>query len=158
MAGGRFHERVRRLKNITSVGSPGPAQAGLADYLSTQAYDRHLRRLRRAFAEQVAEMRAAVLAHFPAGSSASDPRGGCFLWVQLPAGVDALELQRLAAERNVGIAPGPLFCPHGNYRNYIRLGCGSPWSPRIEAAVRTVGELAARLARPRVRGRGRASD
>ncbi len=153
VAGGRFHERVRRLKNITSVGSPGPAQAGLADYLSTQAYDRHLRRLRRAFAEQVAEMRAAVLAHFPAGTSASDPGGGCFLWVQLPAGVDAVELQRLAAERGVGIAPGPLFCPHGNYRNYIRLGCGSPWSPRIETAVRTVGELAARLARPRVRGR-----
>jgi Transcriptional regulators containing a DNA-binding HTH domain and an aminotransferase domain (MocR family) and their eukaryotic orthologs len=153
VAAGRFRERVCRLKNITSVGTAGPTQAGLADYLQTQAYDRHLRRLRRAFAHQTRMMREAVLEHFPAGTSASNPEGGCFLWVQLPAGVDATELQRLAAERGVSIAPGPLFCPHGNYRNYVRLGCGLPWTPRIEAAVRTVGELAGRLARPRVRTR-----
>lgn len=149
VAGGRFHERVRRLKNITSVGTAEPAQAALARYLATPACDRHLRRLRRAFQNQVAAMRAAVLAHFPAGTTVSDPSGGCFLWVQLPVGIDALELHRLAAEQGVGIAPGTLFCPLGNYRDCIRLGCGLPWTPRIEAAVKTVARLADELGRRR---------
>lgn len=153
VAGGRFHERVRRLKNITSVGAAEPAQAGLADYLAGQAYERHLRRLRRAFEEQVAAVREAVLANFPGGTVVGAPGGGFFLWVQLPAELDALELHRRAAAKGVGIAPGPLFCPHGRYRNHIRLGCGSPWSPRIEAAVKTVAELAGELARPTLRAR-----
>lgn len=156
VAGGRFNERVRRLKNITSVGAAEPAQAGLADYLASQAYERHLRRLRRAFEEQVAAVREAVLANFPGGTAVGEPAGGFFLWVQLPAELDALELHRLAAARGVGIAPGPLFCPHGRYRHHIRLGCGSPWSARIEAAVKTVAELAGALARPTLRAkRGR---
>lgn len=153
VAGGRFKERVRRLKNITSVGAAEPAQAGLADYLASQGYERHLRRLRRAFEEQVTAAREAVLADFPGGTVVNAPAGGFFLWVQLPPEMDALELHRRAAARGVGFAPGPLFCPHGNYRNFVRVGCGSPWSPRIEAAVRTVAELAGELARPTLRPR-----
>lgn len=153
VAGGRFRERVRRLKNITSVGTAEPAQAGLADYLASQGYERHLRRLRRAFEEQVATVREAVLAEFPGGTVVGAPAGGFFLWVQLPVEMDALELHRRAAARGVGIAPGPLFCPHANYRNFIRVGCGSPWSPEIEAAVKTVAELAGELARPSLRPR-----
>ncbi len=153
VAGGRFHERVRRLKNITSVGAAEPAQAGLADYLAGQAYERHLRRLRRAFEDQVAAAREAVLERFPGGTEVNAPTGGFFLWVRLPADMDALELRRRAAVKGVGIAPGSLFCPHGNYRNHLRIGCGSPWSPRIDGALRTVAELAGELARPSLRPR-----
>lgn len=155
IVGGRFHERVRRLKNITSVGTAEPAQAGIATYLATPAFERYLRRLRRAFQDQVSATRAAVLTHFPAGTTVSDPSGGCFLWVQLPFGIDSLELHRLAAEQGVGIAPGTLFCPLGNYRDCIRLSCGLPWTPRVEAAVKTVARLADELGRRRRRPAGR---
>lgn len=154
VAGGRFQERVQRLKTITSVGTAGTAQAALAEYLDGPGYDRHLRRLRRAFAAQVRHTRELVLAHFPDGTVVSDPAGGCFVWVQMPVEIDALELHRLAAERGVGIAPGTLFCPHGRYRNYVRLGCGQQVTARVEAAIRTLGELVARLGREALRPRG----
>jgi hypothetical protein len=34
-----------------------------------------------------------------------------------------------------------LFSAKAKYRNFIRLNCGVPWTPRVMAAVGTVGEL-----------------
>jgi hypothetical protein len=44
-----------------------------------------------------------------------------------------------ALERGVGIAPGPIFCPLGNHGNFIRVGCGVAWTPRIAGAGGTLG-------------------
>lgn len=57
-------------------------------------------------------------------------------------GVDSMQLHDEAAEHGISIAPGPLFSPVGQYRNCLRLNCGIQWSPRVEAAVATVGTLA----------------
>jgi DNA-binding transcriptional MocR family regulator len=64
----------------------------------------------------------------------------------LPLSVDSLELHRQALERNISIAPGPIFSANQNYRNFVRLNCGALWSDRIEQAVATLGELVTKLA------------
>lgn len=151
VAGGSYTERIRRLKHITSVNTPAAIQSAVAAYMATNRLDRHLRRLRRSFQEQVWATRQAVLRAFPEGTAVSDPRGGCFLWVQLPAGVDARALHAAALERGIGIAPGPIFCPLGNYGNFIRVGCGVAWTPRIAVAVETLGQLARAAGRRAIR-------
>lgn len=153
VAGGRYTERIRRLKHITSVNTPPAIQSAVAAYMVSNRLDRHLRRLRLSFQQQVWTTRQAVLRSFPEGTAVSDPRGGCFLWVQLPAGVDARALHAAALARGIGIAPGQLFCPLGNYRNFIRVGCGAAWTPRIEAAVETLGQLTRTAARGSIRVR-----
>jgi DNA-binding transcriptional MocR family regulator len=35
-----------------------------------------------------------------------------------------------------------MFSPSGNYRNYLRLNCGIPWSEEIDLAMQTLGDLA----------------
>lgn len=139
---GRFHDAVLRLKVSTSLASPRPTQLALEEYLASGRYGRHLRRLRRAFQLQVATCSAQVHRWFPEGTRISRPRGGFVLWVELPGGADALELFRRALPRGIGVAPGPIFTSQDKYRSCLRLNCGHPWSPRIEAAVKTLGELA----------------
>lgn len=56
--------------------------------------DRHLRSLRSALEIQVAQVAERVLRAFPKGTAISQPRGGFFLWVQLPDGVDAVSEDR----------------------------------------------------------------
>jgi DNA-binding transcriptional MocR family regulator len=142
---GRYGERVERLKFSQSVATSTLEQMALAEYLSTGAYDRHLRTLRSKLAAQVRAFREAIAASFPAGTSVSNPSGGFLLWVELPSSIDALELQAEAGRRGIAIAPGPIFAAGNRYKSCIRINCGFPWSPAIASAVRTVGELAMRL-------------
>jgi len=89
--------------------------------------------------------REAIAASFPPGTSVSDPSGGFLLWVEMPAGIDALQLQAEAGRRGIAIAPGPIFAAGDRFKSCIRVNCGFPWSAAMAGAVHTLGELAVRL-------------
>jgi DNA-binding transcriptional MocR family regulator len=63
------------------------------------------------------------------------------IWVELPANVDAAELFRTALASRIGIGPGVVFSAKADYRNYVRLSCGLPWSPAIDRAIEKLGKL-----------------
>ncbi|MFT3926422.1 MAG: PLP-dependent aminotransferase family protein [Myxococcales bacterium] len=145
IAAGRYQARVERLKFSQSVATSTLEQMAVAEYLGSGTYDRHLRTLRGKLASQVKTFREAIAASFPVGTTVSDPRGGYLLWVELPRGVDALQLRAEAARRGIAVAPGPIFAAGHRYKNYIRVNCGFPWSRPIADAVRTLGELASSI-------------
>ena len=64
------------------------------------------------------------------------------LWVEMPAGVDTLKLHRDALKHRINTAPGALFSVKDRYKNCLRMNCGLPWGEPIEAALKTLGELA----------------
>ncbi len=141
IAAGRYAAAVRRSKITTSLATSIPIQAAVSRYLDTGVYDRHLARLRRTLERQQAKLIAALEAYFPRECSWSRPEGGYQLWVQLPKGVDALELQSRALERDISVAPGPIFSARREFARAIRLNYGHPWTPAIDRALKTLGEL-----------------
>ncbi len=143
VAPGRFGERIERLRLMTTLSASQPAQAALADYLAHGGYDKHLRRLRHAMETQGVQLAAALTRHFPRGVRVSRPTGGYFLWVELAPGFDALALHEQALAHGISIAPGPIFTQRKSHGHCIRLNYGHPWSERMEAAVETLGRLAA---------------
>jgi len=142
VAGGRFHEKVKSLKLTNSMASVSLTQMAAAAFLETGGYDRHLRNIRKIYATQVQQMRVAIGQHFPKGTRVTNPQGGFYVWVELPKYVSALALHRKALSVKISIAPGPIFSPKRKYQNFIRLSCGLAWSPRVEQALITLGELA----------------
>ncbi len=146
VAPGRWRERVEVLQFATRVAVPTLPQRAVARFLADGGYDRHLRTLRVRLEQNVARAAAVVGAEFPSGTRVSRPRGGCFLWVEMPPSVDALELHRRALEAGVSIAPGHVFSASASHASCIRLSCGEPWSERIDGAIRLAGRLARRLA------------
>jgi DNA-binding transcriptional MocR family regulator len=144
-APGRWREQVEVLKFATNVATATLPQRAIARFLAGGGYDRHLRTLRDRLASIEARTAAVVGESFPEGTRVSHPKGGCFLWVELPAAVDAMTLHARALDAGVAITPGPLFSPSGGHKSCIRLSCGTPWSPQIDAAIRLVGRLASRL-------------
>jgi DNA-binding transcriptional MocR family regulator len=144
-APGRFRAQVHHLRHVSSCANPAVTQLAIADYLATGGYERHLRRLRRTYAELVQRVSESVARHFPEGTRVTRPQGGHILWVELPVGIDALELHRQALEFGVSIAPGPIFSPHQQFRNYVRLNCGNPWSDRVDQAIAKLGRAAKNL-------------
>lgn len=144
IAAGRYQTEVEQLKAVTSVSTSSPPQLAVADFLANGGYDRHLRKLQRVYAGQMARMAEAVGANFPAGTRVTRPAGGFVLWVELPAAIDALELYEQALQAGISIAPGPIFSARGKYRNCIRLNAAF-WSAKIEQAIEQLGRLAAHI-------------
>ena len=142
VAAGRFAGAVQRQKLSTSLATTVPVQIALADYLKQGGFDKHLRGLRRRLAAQEAALVAAVEAHFPDGTRLARPRGGYFLWLELPRRVDALALHRAALALGISVAPGPIFSAQREFGHCMRLNFGHPDAGRQLDAVATLGRLA----------------
>jgi len=147
IAGGRHRNDIIDRKFSSTLGTSIPPQAAIAHYLTNHAYDRHLRRLRRAFSDGVQRMSEAVRRHFPNGTRMSRPQGGYVLWVQIPGSVDSFAIFEAAAARGIAVAPGPIFSTTSGYRNFLRLNCSHPWSPSLEETVAWIAQYASRHAR-----------
>lgn len=143
IAGGRWHDQIVRLKYGATLACPTLLGMAVAEFLASGGYDRHLRRLRTAIAGNVERYREAIVTQFPEGTRVSAPRGGFVLWVELPAGVDALTLHEQALRRRIVLAPGPLFSARNRFTNFIRMSAGTPWSERVDEGIKTIARLIA---------------
>jgi DNA-binding transcriptional MocR family regulator len=143
---GRYRAQVEKLKFLNTLTTPTVPQVAVADYLRQDAYDRHLRQMRKFYRQQARLMSAMVLRFFPAGTRISTPQGGYVLWVEMPQGVDSMLLYRAALARGITVGPGYMFSTRNDFRHFIRLNYSYPWTAQTEAALRTLGGLVAEMA------------
>lgn len=142
---GRYSAQVEKLKFLNTLTTPSVPQLAIADYLRNDGYDRHLRSIRKLYKQQARIMSAMVLRFFPPGTRLSTPQGGYVLWVELPGRIDSMQLYEAALKLGITIGPGTMFSTTNAYRHFIRLNYSYPWSAQTEAAIKTLGELAAHM-------------
>jgi DNA-binding transcriptional MocR family regulator len=138
---GRFSSEVERLKLMNTMATATLPQMAISEFLENGGYDRHLRKLRKRFSDQMRFVTDLVSKHFPRSTKVTRPAGGYLLWVELPKRVDSLKLHAEALRRKISIAPGPMFSPKNKYRNFIRLSCGQMETERIEDALAKLGRI-----------------
>ena len=136
---GRFRDRVRAYKGVTSGMTSALPQLAVAELLATRYYDRHLKRLRLQVAEQTRRYAQVLRDVLPSGTRMTSPAGGNLLWVQLP-GVDGTAVYRRLLQQGVGVFPGEIFSLRGKHRGFLRISCGALWSPAIERAIDLLGK------------------
>jgi len=132
------------MKTTSTLAAAPLPQALVAECMANGLFDRHLRRLLPRLQRGVHSLRDQVARHFPRGTRVSDPKGGYFLWVELPEGKgeDGLDLFHAALKEGIGIAPGCLFSLGGGLDRFIRLNGGMTGD--LDMAMATLGRLAAR--------------
>jgi len=140
---GRWRDRIRTLKWVSSGGQTELVELTLAELLESGGYERSLRTLRRRCAQQVDAARSVIAESFPKGTRVTRPAGGFILWVELPKACDTVAMFPRLIERGISIAPGPMFSASQRYRNCMRISVGHPWNERAEKALREVGRIAA---------------
>lgn len=143
---GRYQNQIELLKLVVNQASATAPQLAIASFLESGGFDRHLRRVRRMYRDQMEQMIAAVDSWFPSAVRFTRPAGGHVLWVQLPPSVDAMMLYEAAAAEGIRVAPGPMFSASGGYRDFMRLNTGFPWSERLERQVSVLGGLVTEMA------------
>lgn len=145
VAAGRFAGRLAQHKLMSSIATALPSQLAILDFLQERSFDRHLRSLRQALARQQAVAIRAIEQYFPAGTKITRPEGGYFVWVELPADIDALSIHRQAVQRGIGIAPGHLFSADHRYCHHLRINHGYPGDLRTESSFKVLGEIVHRM-------------
>jgi DNA-binding transcriptional MocR family regulator len=144
VAAGRYAKALQRHTLMTTMSASLPAQTAIIQFMQAGGYERHLRRLRGALHSRVSLASGLIDSVFPPGTRVSRPRGGYFLWLELPSGLDAMALHDLALRSRIGIAPGRLFSPDDRYARCLRLNVGHH-EDVVVPALRQLGELAHRL-------------
>jgi 2-aminoadipate transaminase len=110
--------------------------AALAEwYMTTGKHAEHIAQLRDIYRTKCEHMLAALEREMPAGTTWTLPKGGFFIWVTLPDGVDAADLVTAARENLVDYIPGPAFYSDGSGRQSLRLSFSNVSREQIDTGI-----------------------
>jgi 2-aminoadipate transaminase len=145
-----------RIKGNHDFGTANLLQQLLARALGTGAYDKHLPVLRRRYAAKAATMVRAIREQFSADVHWEEPRGGLYVWAQLPprlsAGRDS-KLFATALKRKVLYVPGELCYGDDSSRrkpaNEMRISFGGAREKEIPAGIERLAAAIAQVSRAR---------
>ena len=141
LAGGRKHEVCRRLKMGLTLGGNPVIQAAVAEYLQSPRYTANIYKLQKALERQTREIKQLIIQHFPRGTAVSKPKGGLYLWVELPFELDCLNLFEQALKEDISFVPGSAFGVNGRYNNCLRISIASPVEEETRNAVEKLGVM-----------------
>lgn len=145
VAAGSMASKIQRLQLMSTLSTSAPMQLALANYLSTKRYDSHLRRLRRTLALRKDVAWQSMRAHLPEQVKINYAHGGYFLWVELPAHINATDVYYRALEQKISIAPGKMFSASSQYNHYFRFNTSYEWTEKSEQSVITLAGIIRQL-------------
>ncbi|PCI27654.1 MAG: GntR family transcriptional regulator [SAR324 cluster bacterium] len=141
MVPGRYLKEARLLKFATTLYSPSIMQMALADFLSTQRLERHLRLVTVDYAKRQGILLRLLRQHFPQETKASRPKGGFISWIELPLPLDGTRLYHQALAEGISITPGEIFSPTRQFKNFIRLNYAIADEEVMEFAIKKLAAL-----------------
>ncbi|MCX8959181.1 aminotransferase-like domain-containing protein [Erwinia psidii] len=144
-AAGRFHEKLARLKSVSTMAESRLLSETLGHFLESGGYDHHLRNLRRRYAAQMDEARGLIARHFPRGTRATQPGGGFVFWVELPGHIDCVALFHRLLQEKICLTPGALYTLSERGKSAMRLSCCYPFDDRYSWALKRTGALACEM-------------
>jgi 2-aminoadipate transaminase len=135
--------KVTIAKQAADLHTATLAQRATANLLTSFDYHGHVARIREVYGERCRTMLAALAAHMPDGCRWVTPTGGMFVWMQLPAGVNADALLPIAVERKVAFVPGSAFFIQDARHDFVRLNFSNQPPQAITEGMRRFGEVVA---------------
>jgi len=139
--------KLLQAKQAADLHSPSLNQRLVAEVMKGGFLDRHVPTIRALYKSQLAAMLAAMKREMPAGVEWNTPAGGMFLWMRLPAGMNAIELLPLAVERNVAFVPGWAFYAGDADARTLRLSFVTSSVAQIDIGIAALAD-AVRHCRP----------
>lgn len=131
------------VKEAADLESSALTQRAVSLYLKEGGFQDHLSKLRDVYRTRCQALLEALARHFPETARWTRPRGGFFVWVELPREIDCAELLKKALQKaQVAFVPGTAFSANGQEAsNALRLSFASCTPEKIEEAVRRLGKL-----------------
>jgi DNA-binding transcriptional MocR family regulator len=127
---GRFSQHIQQLQLMSSFLVNPLLQSAMAEYVASHHYEKHLHQLRLILSQRKQHYYQ-LLQQQLQGYALHYHASGYFLWLQLPAHIDALQLYQDLLAQQIAVAPSALFCREPEPVQYLWLNCSaeiSDWS------------------------------
>ena len=127
--------KLLQAKQAADLHTPSFNQRVVHEVIREGFLQTHVPTIRARYRAQRDAMRAALERHLPPGCRWNVPVGGMFFWIELPEGVDAMQLLPHAVERGMAFVPGAAFYADHPRANTLRLSFVTVSPERIEQGV-----------------------
>ena len=110
------------------------------DYLSNDAIDRYLVKMREVYSHKRNIMLKEIDANFPSTVKTTRPEGGFFIFVDLPEGMSGDKLFKIAIEKKVAFVTGePFYTDPIEGDKHLRLAYSNSTDEQIKTAIELIG-------------------
>ncbi len=133
--------RLKAARVVNDLFVPGPLQEAALEVLSSPAWDRHRRRVRKELRGRRDTLVAAVRKLLPRVGLAFVPRGGLHLWVSLPEGIDDALVAEEAGLAGVVVSPGRHWFPAEPTGPFLRLSYAGAGHEALAGAVEVLARV-----------------
>ena len=131
----------RLISRKSDAGTGVMDQMIVGDYFSNH-YDEHILDMRSALKRKCDVLSAALREHFGPLVDFEEPRGGMYLWVKLPLGIDSRDMVQTALAEGVAYNPGPDWSADPDAAaNYIRLCFALPSENEIREGIEKLAKV-----------------
>ncbi|MGN0200639.1 MAG: PLP-dependent aminotransferase family protein [Candidatus Cryptobacteroides sp.] len=114
-----------------------------AEFLSSGALDRNLKKSIAYYRDKRDYMLALLDKYMPEGVEWTHPEGGLFLFLTLPEEIDSMKLYDRALSAGVAYVAGSFFYPDGSHRNTMRLNFSFLDKEKMEDGIKILASLLA---------------
>ncbi|WP_274652381.1 PLP-dependent aminotransferase family protein [Paenibacillus humicola] len=133
----RMMERARRA---AAPDTGGFEQRLLEQLLRSFPLEAHIRRIGEEYGRRMRDMQAQLRSCMPGDVSWTEPRGGLFLWLELPEALDAEALLRCALLKGAAFIPGAAFYVDRPNRSTARLSFAQTSGERMAVGIARIAE------------------
>jgi len=127
-------------KQSTDVHTANLNQAIVDQFIRRDLLPDHIRTICQSYGLKM-QLMLKCLERFPKEVVYTRPQGGLFIWVELPAGMDTVQLLQKAVARKVAYVPGTSFCADGGHMNTLRLNFSNSTPELIETGMNVLNEI-----------------
>jgi DNA-binding transcriptional MocR family regulator len=133
--------RMVDLRRATDLCGPSLMQRAVAEFVRSDGYRRHLRRVIPQYRERRETLMNALSAFMPAGVTWHTPEGGYCCWVKLPEEGIYEDLYAAGLRQGWAIAPGHVFSARVGTTQAFRICFGQHEPAVLRRGVETVANL-----------------
>src|SRR5690349_14011453 len=129
-------EKLVLAQESATLCPPSFSQMAVSAYLTQHDWQGQIKQMREMYRERRDAMIQALEDFMPPACTWNSPRGGFFVWVTLPPGIDAKAMLPRAVTARVAYVPGTAFFADGFGSGSMRLSFCFPTPERIREGVR----------------------
>lgn len=136
-----FVDKFNLIKQGADLQSSTISQMELNRYLEVCDIDAHIERIKEVYKRRRDLMLDCMLREFPPEVTCTHPKGGLFIWAELPKGMDAAEVSVRAMENRVAFIVGEAFFPNGGDVNHFRMNFSNMNEEQIVEGISRLGKV-----------------
>lgn len=135
-----FIAKMIEAKGNISISNSLVSQFAGAKLFQQGIVEKQIEKMCKVYRKKRDVMLETMAASFPKEAKWNTPKGGLFLWVELPESIDTTELLKEAMREGVAYIPGSNFFT-SNTHNHIRLNYSHPSIDDIVEGIQILGKL-----------------